>query len=238
MYGGAALNAVHVLMRCFSAVLAGDNGLLPEPLRVGIAAPTEEELASWDALPAGAEELESQGARPLDPNAAAHFYLRTFAEPSADVTGFLGGKPGLRNTTVPVAAQANFSVRLAPGQDVATVAEAVKRLVREAAPAGADVSIELAASAAPGLVSPDEPAVQIALDAFEHVMGTRPLLSRSGGTLPIVPELGKNGIPTILSGIALPESNIHSPNERVLLEYLPLGVDIARELYTRLAALK
>jgi acetylornithine deacetylase/succinyl-diaminopimelate desuccinylase-like protein len=80
--------------------------------------------------------------------------------------------------------------------------------------------------------------VQIALDAFEHVMGRRPLLSRSGGTLPIVPDLGKNGIPTILSGIALPESNIHSPNERVLVEYLPLGVDIARELYIRLAALK
>ena len=44
MYGGAALNAVHVLMRCFDAVLAGPNGLLPEPLRAGIAAPTAEEL--------------------------------------------------------------------------------------------------------------------------------------------------------------------------------------------------
>ena len=27
------------------------------------------------------------------------------------------------------------------------------------------------------------------------------------------------------------------PNERVLVEYLPLGVDVARELYTRLARL-
>ena len=70
MYGGAALNAVHVLMRCFDAVLAGPNGLLPEPLRAGITAPTAEELASWGALPPGAEELALQGARPLDPNAA------------------------------------------------------------------------------------------------------------------------------------------------------------------------
>src|SRR3954469_7458448 len=29
MYGGAALNAIHVLMRCFDAVLAGEDGLLP-----------------------------------------------------------------------------------------------------------------------------------------------------------------------------------------------------------------
>ncbi len=86
-------------------------------------------------------------------------------------------------------------------------------------------------------MSPDEPALEIAADAFEHVFGRRPLLARSGGTLPIVPALVDQGIPTILTGIALPESNIHSPNERVLLEYLPLGVDVARELYTRLASL-
>src|SRR5207248_1821927 len=32
MYGGAALNAIHVLMRCFDAVVAGPDGLLPAPL--------------------------------------------------------------------------------------------------------------------------------------------------------------------------------------------------------------
>ncbi|HJQ74293.1 MAG TPA: M20/M25/M40 family metallo-hydrolase, partial [Gaiellaceae bacterium] len=45
MYGGAALNAIHVLMRCFGAVLADEDGLLPEPLRAGIATPTSEEVA-------------------------------------------------------------------------------------------------------------------------------------------------------------------------------------------------
>ena len=38
MYGGAALNAIHVLTRCLDAVLAGPDGRLPEPLRAGIAA--------------------------------------------------------------------------------------------------------------------------------------------------------------------------------------------------------
>ena len=95
----------------------------------------------------------------------------------------------------------------------------------------------LDAFAPPGLVPPDEPAVQIALDAFEQVFRRRPLLARSGGMLPIVPALADRGIPTVLTGIALPESNIHSPNERLLLEYLPLGVDVARELFTRLASL-
>ena len=69
MYGGAALNAVHALVRTLDALLARD-GRLVEPLRKGIVAPTEEELAGWRELPAGAGELADQGARPTDPAAA------------------------------------------------------------------------------------------------------------------------------------------------------------------------
>ena len=236
VYGNAALNATHALMHALGGVLP-HNGRLPDALRVGVEPPSDEERASWGELTPGADVLREAGAVPYDHDAADDFYLRTTSEPSMDVNGILGGKPGLRNTTIPVAAQANFSVRLAPGQDLETIGAAVERLVREAAPDGTEVTLELEAGAPPGLVSPDEPALQIALDAFDHVMGKRPLLARSGGTLPIVPALVDQGIPTILSGIALPESNIHSPNERVLVEYLPLGVEIARELYTRLAAL-
>src|SRR5947209_11057261 len=90
LYGGAALNAIHVLMRLFQTVLAGPDGRLPEPLRQGIAAPTEEELAAWATLPPGSDELRDQGARALDATAAEQFYTRTWAEPSADVNGIIG----------------------------------------------------------------------------------------------------------------------------------------------------
>jgi acetylornithine deacetylase/succinyl-diaminopimelate desuccinylase-like protein len=231
MYGGAALNAVHVLMRCFGAVLAGDNGLLPEPLRAGIAAPTQEELASWGALPPGGEELESQGARALDPNAADQFYIRTFAEPSADVTGFLGGKPGLRNTTLSVRATGQVTVRLAPGQDLETIARAAEQLMRDAAPAGAEVDIKWD-GAPPGRMNPESPVIKLGQDAFEQVLGVRPLLLRAGGTLPIMPALEAKGIPTVLSGFGLPESNVHSPNERFLVRYFEQGIDTVAALYT------
>ena len=79
--------------------------------------------------------------------------------------------------------------------------------------------------------------MQLGLDAFEQVIGARPLLVRSGGTLPIVPALADKNIPTILTGFALPDSNIHSPNENVLVDYVPLGVRAAAELYKAFAAL-
>ncbi len=236
MYGGAALNAIHALMQSLSAVLAGPNGLLPEPLRQGIAPPTVEELAQWAALPPGSEELEGQGGRPMDARAAEDFYIRTWAEPSADVNGILGGKPGLRNTTLSVFASAEFTIRLAPGQDPATIAAAAERLLREAAPEGADLDIAWD-DAPPGLVRPDAPAVQLGLDAFERALGVRPLLVRTGGTLPIVPALADRGIPTILTGFGLPESNVHSPNEKMLVRYFEQGVATARELYSGFAEL-
>jgi acetylornithine deacetylase/succinyl-diaminopimelate desuccinylase-like protein len=181
--------------------------------------------------------LADAGARPADPRAAEEFRLRTTAEPALDVNGIIGGSPVLQKTVLPVSAEANISIRLAPGQDVETIAGAVERLLREAAPEGTELEVVRLSAAPAGLVPADAPPVQIGLDVFEQAMGTRPLLVRSGGTLPIVPALADKGIPTILSGFALPESNIHSPNERLLAEYLPLGIEVSRELFRGLARL-
>jgi di/tripeptidase len=77
----------------------------------------------------------------------------------------------------------------------------------------------------------------LAQDAFEAVFGRRPLIVRVGGTLPITAALAARGIPTVMAGLALPDSHTHSPNERMLLETFPLGVAAARETYLALSAL-
>jgi acetylornithine deacetylase/succinyl-diaminopimelate desuccinylase-like protein len=237
LYGGAALNAFHALNQVLAAVLPSD-GVLPAPLRAGIVPPTAEEAAAWSELVPGAEWLEDAGAQPAYARAADDFYLRTTAEPSVDVHGIAGGSPVLQKTVLPVEAEANLSIRLAPGQDVDAIGAALEALLREAAPPGAELEVTRLSSSAPGLVPPDSPAVQRGLEAFERSFGRRPLLVRSGGTLPIVPALADKGIPTIITGFATPESNIHSPNERLLAEYVPLGIETAKELYRSLAQLE
>ena len=237
MYGNAAQNAIHALTETLAGILPRE-GRVPEALRAGIAPVTEEERAAWALQPSGDDVLREAGAVPYDARAAGEFYLRTTAEPTVEINGILGGKPGLKNTTLVSEAQANFTVRLAPGQDPKVIAPEVIRLLHEAAPEGATIEVEeLEGSTRPGLVAADAPAIKIAQDAFEYAFGIRPILTRSGGTLPIVPALADKGIPTILTGFALPESNIHSPNERMLVEFFPRGVDTIKELYTRLGDL-
>jgi acetylornithine deacetylase/succinyl-diaminopimelate desuccinylase-like protein len=173
----------------------------------------------------------------MDPRAAEEFYVRTFAEPTFEIHGIEGGSPRFQKTVIPVEAIANVSMRLAPGQRVGEIAPEFERLLREAAPAGAELTIERTATSEPGLVPPDSKAIQLGLNAFERTVGRRPALIRSGGTLPIVPAFSDKGIPVIITGFGLPDSQIHSPNERLVAEYVPLGIATARELFRELAAL-
>jgi acetylornithine deacetylase/succinyl-diaminopimelate desuccinylase-like protein len=229
-YGGAALNAIHVLIRCFDAVLADSTGLLPDALRVGISRPSTEELREWATFPAGDDELRLQGACPLDRDAVANFYLRTWAEPSADVNGITGGKPGVSNTALSVLASGELTIRLAPGQDVDTVGRAAEQRMRDAVPVGADVAIGWSGTP-PAFVSPESPTIQLGLEAFEKSFGIRPRLARSGGTLPVMHALAKRDVPVVLTGFGLPDSHVHSPNERFLIRYFEPAIATAAALY-------
>ena len=114
LFGGAALNAVHALAQVLAPVVA-----VPDELRAGAVAPTQEELAAWEQLEPGQAVLARDGARPLDARAAEELYLRTFAGPAVDVNGIHGGEPDLQKTVLPVEAHANVSIRLAPDEEEA-----------------------------------------------------------------------------------------------------------------------
>jgi acetylornithine deacetylase/succinyl-diaminopimelate desuccinylase-like protein len=236
IYGGAALNAIHVLMHALDALVA-KNGLLADELREGIVPLGDDERRASELLPEGDVILAEAGAVPLDAKAGGEFYTRTWAEPSLDVNGIHGGKPDFVNTTLPVEAHARFTIRLAPGQDPDHMRAVAERLLRAAVPAGAEVDIEFENSAAPGRTPPSAKAIQLAMDAFERTMGKRPLLVRAGGTLPIFPALEAKGIATVGTGFALPESAVHSPNERMRTEDIPRAIATAQELFKSWGAL-
>lgn len=227
--GGAALNAVHALTQTLAGVLARD-GRLREELREGVLPASAEELRAHARLPSGEQALAALGARPADARAAAEYHARVQLEPTVEVIGIVGGSPEVKKTIVPACAEARLSARLAAGQDPEVVGAALERLLRESAPAGAELVFERDSLTPPSLFSPDTPAIQLAGDAFERATGTRPVLARAGGTLPLMAALQARGIPAVLTGFGLPESNVHAPNERLLVRYVPLGIQVAKEI--------
>jgi acetylornithine deacetylase/succinyl-diaminopimelate desuccinylase-like protein len=153
------------------------------------------------------------------------------------VNGVEGGSPRLMKTVLPVEAHANVSMRLAPGQTTAAIAPVFERLLREAAPEGATVDVELLATAEPGFVEPGSRAVVLAQDAFEQVLGVRPVLVRSGGSIPVVEVITARGIPTVVTGFARPTAQMHSPNEHIPSSALREGVETTVEVLRRFGQL-
>ena len=233
IYGGAVLNAAHVLMAMLSAVAPDAEGRVRPELSAGVALVASEERASWERLPPGAAAIADVGAIEVTAGAGAELYARTGAATAVDVNMIEVGEP---RTIVPAVARGHVSVRLAPGQDAAQIGAELERLLRAAAPQGAEVAIDIE-TAEPALFDAEDPALRLASGAMERACGIAPAFVRLGGTLPLLSVLADRGITPVVSGFALPDDAFHAPNESYRLESLRLGEAAARELYTALAEL-
>jgi acetylornithine deacetylase/succinyl-diaminopimelate desuccinylase-like protein len=237
VYGGAAMNAAHVLTQMLAQVVPGPDGYVREELRAGLLPPSAEEIASWAELPPGAGVLTEARAHEIAPGAAAGFYERTWAGTSLDVNGMESGDALQRRTIIPCTASARLTVRIALGQRGDEITAALERILREAAPAGAQVELDVEPGDPAGFDAAD-PVLALARDAIGRAAGSEPVFMRTGGSIPILGGLAQRGIPTVLSGFALDADGIHGPDESYRLESLALGELAARELYAALATLR
>ena len=233
LYGGAVLNAAHVLIAMLAEVAPDASGRVRPELSAGAAPPAPEERESWERLPRGGEAIAAVGGVEVAPGAGDELWERTGARTAVDVNMVAVGEP---RTIVPSVARGHVSVRLAPGQNAAEIGAELERLLRSAAPDGAEISIEMNV-ADPALFDPAHPALQLAATALERACGAPPAFVRLGGTLPLLAVLAGRGIPAIVSGFALPEDAFHAPNESYRLDSLRLGEATALEMYKILSEL-
>ncbi|MEA2332499.1 MAG: hypothetical protein QOH58_2637 [Thermoleophilaceae bacterium] len=233
LYGGAVLNAAHVLLAMLHEVTPDAEGRVRPELSAGVTPPGPAERESWERLPPGARAIAEVGAIEVTAGAGDEFYERTGAATAVDVNMVEVGEP---RTIVPAVARGHVSVRLAPGQRAAEIGAQLERLLRSAVPPGVEVSITLEL-AEPALFDPVDPALQLAAGAMQRATGMAPAFMRLGGTLPLLSVLAERRITPIVSGFALPDDAFHAPNESFRLESLRLGEATARELYRALAEL-
>lgn len=229
LYGGVAPNAHETLVRILAG-LKTENGRIRIPgLYDDVQRPTKKERDAWKALPFNEARFrrDEVGARALTGLERYPVLERIWALPTLEIHGIRGGFTGEgAKTVIPAEAKAKVSLRLVPKQKEKTVQRQLAKAVKALAPSHARVSVEFVHGADPVLIDPDSRAVELIQEAFEEVEGRRAVPIRSGGSIPIVPELAREGAQVVLSGIGLPDDRLHAPNEKIGVEQIQKGVRV------------
>ena len=162
------------------------------------------------------------------------------ARPTLEINGLTSGYQGEGSKTiVPSWARVKITLRLVPNQNPTKVIKQVRQQLEKLCPPTVRMEIKSGHGAEPYLVSPTSAQAQAALRALKAAFGHEPVLMREGGSIPIVNDFKKIlGADTLLLGLALPDDNAHSPNEKFDLDCFAKGQLMGVHLWRELSGVK
>ena len=163
---------------------------------------------------------------------------RRSARPTVEINGLTSGYQAEGSKTIiPAWARAKLTFRLVPNQRPDRIRSLVVKHLKRLCPPTVRMEIEPGHGGDPYLVSPRSPDAQAAMRALKAAFGHEPILMREGGSIPIVNEFKRHlGAETLLLGLALPDDNAHSPNEKFDLACYAAGMRMGAYLWQELGA--
>jgi acetylornithine deacetylase/succinyl-diaminopimelate desuccinylase-like protein len=160
------------------------------------------------------------------------------ARPTVEINGLTSGYQGEGSKTIiPSWASAKLTFRLVPDQQPAKIAKLIERHLAKLVPPTVQAQIKAGHGGEAYLLDPRSLQAQAGLRALKTAFGRDPVLLREGGSIPIVTQFKKIlGADTLLLGLALPDDNAHSPNEKFDLGNYAAGMRLSAALWPELAA--
>lgn len=161
---------------------------------------------------------------------------RRSTRPTFEINGLTSGYQGEGGKTIiPSWARAKVTMRLVPEQSPERILALTVRHLEKICPPTVRMEITKENGGEPYLVSPESGMVRAALEALKTAFGCEPLLTREGGSIPIVNQF-KHILKadSLLLGLALPDDNAHSPNEKFNLKVLAKGMLMSAWLWQKL----
>ncbi len=239
-YGGTVANPANALAKIIAALHDGQRRVAIPGFYDDVREFSIEERRSIHDKGLSDEELRRQTGSPAPAGESGYTSAeRCGIRPTLDVNGLLSGFTGKGSSTIiPSRAMAKVSMRLVADQDPGKISRAFDAAVKEACPPGVTLTIHDRGSCAAYMAPSDSPGMIAARQALAASYGVEPVLAREGGTLPILPmfrEVLKAD--SLMMGFAVPDCNLHSPNEffhlsdfdtgtRCILRFLALCADI------------
>lgn len=237
-FGGAVQNPLNALATILASFKDAQGRILVPGFYDAVRPLEDWERAEFAKLPFSESEFQADlGVEALFGEAGYSTLERKWARPTFDVHGLWGGYSGPGPKTVlPCKAGAKFSFRLVPDQDPKVVGGLVREHLKRVVPPGVSYELIEMHGAPAVLVDSQTPGVAAALRAVEAGFGTRPVLIREGGSIPVVGLLKTQlGVDTLLLGWGQNDDNLHGPNEKFSLADFHRGIKAAAHLLAELA---
>ncbi len=250
-YGGAVVNPLHALMAVGASLHDAQGRVALEGFYEAVRAPQDWERQELARYPMTDTQLQqaagvSSLAPCFEPFRSAQEALRF--GPTLEFNGLGGGYQGPGSKTIiPAQAQAKITCRVVPDQDPASIQQAVAAALKARCPKGVHCSVTLGQSAPAYRVCPPHKtpgntdtsvlakAFAFADDAISNNFGRAPCFLPEGGSIPIIAAIqASTGLDAVMIGLALPQDNMHGPNESYSLAVMQRGIAMYRELFTRL----
>lgn len=143
--------------------------------------------------------------------------------PTCTVCGIGGGYQGAGSKTVlPARASAKVDFRLVPDQRPEEVLQQLRDHLDEVG--FSDVTITYLGGEPPARTDPDHPFLQLVAETATEVYGRPMLISPMlGGSGPNHAFIHTLQLPVATCGLGYPGSNVHAPNENIVLDYFMSG---------------
>jgi len=239
-FGGAVDNPAMALCQLIGK-LRDKNGRITIPRFYDDVAPLSAyERAEFKRLPVADRDLQKLiGVKKLFGERGFTPTEQRSARPTFEINGLTSGYQGEgTKTIVPAWARAKITCRLVPHQKPERIRKIVCDYLKKICPPTVRLEIEAGHGAEAYMVSPTSAHAQAALRALHQAFGHKPVLLREGGSIPIVNDFKKVlGADTLLLGLALPEDNAHSPNEKFDLDNFANGQRMSAFLWQELSSL-
>ena len=239
VYGGCVANPATAAARMIAS-LHDDEG------RIAIAGfyedvvPLEDwEREMWSKVPGTSDEdfLKTTGSPEPFGEPGYSMAERLWARPTVEVNGFGSGYQGEGSKTVlPAEATFKLSCRLVPGQDPVKIQQQVEDHLCKHLPKGVTIEVYKGHSGKAYHNDPHSKFGKAAQAALTTAFGREPVLIREGGSIPIIQDMKEIlGADSLMLGLALPDCQIHAPNENYSVENFERGIEMSCELLKELS---